>query len=130
MNQEISMATVVKVLCGFAALLAVVGGLYVWSESRSLGAPSAAQWRDLKDYQSAIAAADAMFCTPEDLNRRARIAQAKEKLSRLLERYTLSQDQAAELNRIASVAHTDASAAACSGSGELVDHTIIMIDRQ
>ena|SRR3569833_1367714 len=131
MNQEIPMRTVVRVIGIFAAALVAVGGFYVWSESRSLGAPSAAEWRDMKEYQDNIAAADAMFCTPEDLNRRARIEEAKEKLSRLVERYTLSQSQAEELNKIASAhKHGDASAEACTESGKLVSQAIVMIDRE
>ena len=126
------MRTVARVIGVFAAVLIVGGGLYVWLKSRPLGAPTAEQWDRLEHYQTSIAIADGMGCMPDMMRGTMRLEEAKEKLSRLKDRYTLSPKQVADLDTLAntgrSVAIGTENPVSCNATRELVDQMIGQMD--
>jgi len=122
-------------LCGVAMLLvSAIGGLFVWSRNRTLGAPSEAQWQGLKLYETTIATADAVACPRNMLPGPMRLGVAEEKFSRFKARFTLSPAEAAELNHLAIAARTAAAGAAntenCIKTRQLLENIIGDMDRE
>jgi len=92
------MRAVTMILCSFAVLL-FIGVAGYWFENRPAGPPSASQWKQLRLYSTLIGIADGMPCPPSMAARRMKIEEAKNGLSRLRARYTLSRAQTTELDR-------------------------------
>lgn len=115
-------------------LVSAIGGLFVWSRNRTLGAPSEAQWQGLKLYETTIATADAVACPRNMLPGPMRLGVAEEKFSRFKARFTLSPAEAAELNHLAIAARTAAAGAAntenCIKTRQLLENIIGDMDRE